>query len=130
MEPHPVIVAGFGFRAGASVDALRDAYDRACHAAAVKQADLLATPADKAAQPAFGAMAKGLSLPVVPISDAALQTQTTQTQSAAAQAARATGSVAEAAALAALGRGARLLAPRAISSDRTATCAIATGPKT
>ena len=34
-----------------------------------------------------------------------------------------------AAALAALGKDAKLLAPRSISNDRMATCAIAQGPK-
>ncbi|ENO84722.1 hypothetical protein C666_16775, partial [Thauera linaloolentis 47Lol = DSM 12138] len=42
-------------------------------------------------------------------------------------AARGCGSVAEAAALAAAGQGARLLAIRHISPDRSATCAIAQG---
>ena len=117
-----VIVAGFGFRAGASVDSLRDALARA---AGGHQPDCLATAADKAMAPAFQQLVAETRLPFHAISATDLTTVKTPTQSAAAQASHGTGSVAEAAALAAAGPGARLLAPRAISSDRQATCALA-----
>ena len=58
---------------------------------------------------------------------AALTAQATSTQSPASRASRGTGSVAEAAALAAAGPGARLLSPRVISADGRATCALAEG---
>ena len=117
-----MIVAGFGFRAGARLDSLRDALNRA---GAPNPPDLLATPADKAATALFTEFARERSLPVHPVPPAELARQQTPTRSAASQAARGTGSVAEAAALAAAGPGARLLAPRTISGDRMATCALA-----
>ncbi len=113
-----MIVAGFGFRAGAGADSLRDAFARAGG-----QADRMATLADKAAAPAFRAVAA--THDVVAVAPHAARAVATPTQSAAVQAARATGSVAEACALAAAGPGARLLAPRAISGDRMASCALA-----
>lgn len=59
-----------------------------------------------------------------------LAAQPVLTRSAASQATYGTGSVAEAAALAAAGPGARLLSARLISPDRLATCAIAIGDAT
>ena len=117
-----VIVAGFGFRAGASVDSLRGALARA---AGSRQPDCLATAADKAMAPAFRQLVAETGLPFHAIAAADLAAIKTLTQSAAAQASHGTGSVAEAAALAAAGPGARLIAPRAISPDRRATCALA-----
>ncbi|MGR3493836.1 cobalamin biosynthesis protein [Citreimonas sp.] len=117
-----MIVAGFGFRAAATADSLRDALARTG-----KDADALATAADKADAPAFTNFARTLGLPVHAVAPDTLRAQDTLTASAASRAARDTGSVAEAAALAAAGPGARLLAPRAISGDRMATCALAIG---
>jgi cobalt-precorrin 5A hydrolase len=117
-----VIVAGLGFRTAAGVDSLRDALTRA---ASRRRVDLIATAADKAAAPAFRALADELGVPPVGIPAASLEAQPTQTRSAAALAARRTGSVAEAAALAAAGPGARLVVPRRISADGLATCALA-----
>ncbi|MCW1431228.1 cobalamin biosynthesis protein [Novosphingobium sp. JCM 18896] len=123
MERDAVIVAGFGFRQGTALPELRAALDLA-------QADLpaveaLATPRDKAA--GLAPLAQTLGLPLITVDEAALETQQTITQSSASLAARRTGSVAEAAALAAAGPGARLLGPRHVSPDRMATCAIAQG---
>ena len=117
-----VIVAGFGFRAGASVDSLRDALARA---AADHAPDCLATAADKVQAPAFQQLVAETGLPFHAIGAADLAAMKTLTQSAAAQASHRTGSVAEAAALAATGPGARLIAPRIISTNRQATCALA-----
>jgi cobalt-precorrin 5A hydrolase len=122
MAGDPVIVAGFGFRAAATSDSLADALARAGGAPT-----LLATAEDKARTPAFRTFAEALGLPVRGIDPATLAAQTTITQSHASRAARATGSVAEAAALAAAGPGARLLGPRAVSGDGMATCALAEG---
>lgn len=124
MAGDSVIVAGFGFRAAATAESLADALDRARGAAHV---DALATAADKAVGAPFAGFAKGLGLPVRAIDAAALLRQETATRSAASLAARDTGSVAEAAALAAAGLGARLIARRAISGDGMATCALAEG---
>ncbi|MDK3074503.1 cobalamin biosynthesis protein [Sedimentitalea sp. JM2-8] len=117
-----MIVAGFGFRAATSAESLAAAL-----AATGARPDALATATDKAETPAFRALAASLALPVHPIGSDALAAQPTATRSHASQAARATGSLAEAAALAAAGPGARLIATRAISPDRMATCAIAQG---
>ena len=120
-----MIVAGFGFRAGASEQSLLDAFARASTDFAPQA---LATADDKA--DGLSALSERLELPVIPIGEIDLVAQTTRTQSKAATAARNTGSVAEAAALAAAGAGAQLVAPRHISQDRMATCAIAIGDQT
>ena len=119
-----MIVAGFGFRRGASADSLRDALARA---GGVRAPDRLATVADKAVAPALRALASALGCPVCAIPEAALTDQTTLTASARVRAARGTGSVAEASALAAAGPDARLIGPRSVSADRMATCALAEG---
>lgn len=118
-----MIVAGFGFRSGATADSLRDALAQT----GAHLPDALATLDDKATMPAFTALADRLNRPVIPVADTALTHTETLTQSPASQAARNTGSVAEATALIAAGPGARLLAPRVISTDRLATCALAKG---
>ncbi|MDO5704180.1 MAG: cobalamin biosynthesis protein [Paracoccus sp. (in: a-proteobacteria)] len=110
-----MIVAGFGFTSTATADSLRAALDAAIAATGLTPTHA-ATAADKAA--ALGV----LNLPVIAVTNLPADTPT---QSPASLAARVTGSVAEAAALAAAGPGARLAAPRVISSDRRATCAIA-----
>jgi cobalt-precorrin 5A hydrolase len=119
-----VIVAGFGFRAAATVDSLADALVRTGSAGRVA---LLATVADKAQAPAFHALATALALPIRAVDAETLARQETLTRSAASRAARGTGSVAEASALAAAGRGARLMARRVVSGDGMATCALAEG---
>ncbi len=119
-----VIVAGFGFRAGATAESLVDALERAGGRNGVAA---LATAADKARAASFASFAEALLLPVHPIDAGRLEVQETVTRSAAALAARGTGSVAEAAALAAAGQGARLIGPRVASGDGMATCALAEG---
>ena len=119
-----MIVAGFGFRGAATVESLADAYAKAREAQ--REAQVAATLSDKTAGvfEAFAA-AQGLSLRAVREAD--LVVQDTVTQSFTSLAERGTGSVAEAAALAAAGKGARLLQVRVISSDGCATCALAEG---
>ncbi|GAB5445395.1 cobalamin biosynthesis protein [Gymnodinialimonas sp.] len=117
-----MIVAGFGFRAAATGDSLRDAYARAG-----ATAELFATASDKTTEEVFTAFAAEKDAQVIAVSPEALAAQATLTQSQASRAARRTGSVAEAAALAAAGPGARLLAARVVSADRMATCALAQG---
>ena len=116
-------VAGFGFRKGATIAALHDALTRA---GGPKGVTTLATSEDKLAglQP----LGQTLGLPVIGLTRASLAAQTTLTHSPRVHALTGTGSLAEAAALAAAGPGARLLAPRAQSSDGTATAAIAESP--
>lgn len=117
-----MIVAGFGFRSSATLDSLSDAFARAGGCA-----DVFATADDKAMAPAMVAFAETAGTVVIGVAADALTSQSTQAQSNASQIARDTGSVAEAAALAAAGPGARLLAPRVVSADRMATCALAEG---
>lgn len=117
-----MIVAGFGFRAAATLESLRDAFDQAVGDQTV---DALATLEDKAQQDAFCALQSQLNLPVHAVPEAALAHVSTATHSPQAQAARGTGSVAEATALSAAGPGATLLCTRVISRDRMATCALA-----
>jgi cobalt-precorrin 5A hydrolase len=122
MAGDAVIAAGFGFRSAATADSLADALARTGGTPA-----LLATAEDKAGAPAFLSFARRMGVPVLGVGSAALASRATLTQSAASRAARATGSVAEAAALAAAGPGARLLGPRTVSGDGMATCALAEG---
>ncbi len=119
-----MIVAGFGFRAAATSDSLRDALARA---AGERQVTAFAAPEDKARAACLSELAGEMSVSVRAIAADDLSSQQTPTEAPRVRAARGTGSVAEAAALAAAGPGARLLAPRSISVDRLATCAIATG---
>ncbi len=118
-----MIVAGFGFRAGADAAALHAALALAQSGQPAVEA--LAAPRDKL--PALDELACALNLPLVGVDADALAAMETVTQSLASRAARGTGSVAEASALAAAGPGARLLTARHISPDRMATCAIAQG---
>lgn len=112
--------AGFGFRAGAGAASLRDALERA--GAGV---DLLATAAEKVEAPAFRTLARDLGLPVAGIAADCLARQRTLTRSPRVADRFGTGSLAEAAALAAAGPGARLVGPRVVSADGMATAAIA-----
>ena len=121
-----MIVAGFGFRSAATVDSLMDAFA----IAGVKTVDAIATADDKSVSLVFETFARTLGTPIISIAPSVLSNTDTATHSLASQTHRATGSVAEAAALAAVGAGAKLLAPRSISNDRMATCAIAQGSKT
>lgn len=120
-----MIVAGFGFRQGASLVSLEAALALALAQAGLPRVTALAAPRDKA--PALRGLAEAMGLPLVGLAPEALAAVPTATISIASLLARRTGSVAEAAALAAAGPAAALLCPRRISPDRMATCAIATG---
>ncbi len=117
-----MIVAGFGFRSETTLDALRDALAQAGGPEGVTH---LATLAAKAAD--LESLGHELGLPVIALAPDVLSAQPTFTRSDRVQALYGTGSVAEAAALAAAGPGARLCRPRAVSADGTATAAIAEG---
>jgi len=114
-------VAGIGYRAAAGEESLLAALEAAGGAQGV---DALATIAGKEGG-AFAALGRRLGLPVVAVCSQDLKSQTTQTHSVRIEAFTGAGSVAEAAALAAAGPGATLVAPRAVSPDRMATAAIA-----
>ncbi len=118
-----MIAAGLGFRAGADAAALRAALLAA--GADLTRIGCLATIADKAAAPALLELAAELGLLVRAISATDMAAQEVLTHSPRVVALRGTGSVAEAAALAAAGPGARLKGPRAVSSCGQATAALA-----
>lgn len=129
-----MMVAGFGFRRGATLASLRDALVQALDATQpatpAHAITLLAAAQDKAEAPCLRALAADLVLPLCAVALAHAANTPTLTNSAAVRALRGTGSTAEAAALAIAlmhsGPGARLLHPRSVSTDRLATCAIAT----
>ena len=115
-------VAGLGFREGATIESLRNL---------LAQVELqggpvaaLATLPAKTCAPALRALAaeRGLSVHAVTVHGVV-----TPTQSARIMALHGTGSVAEAAALAGAGTGARLVVARVASEDGMATCALAIG---
>jgi cobalt-precorrin 5A hydrolase len=115
-------VAGFGFRTGASLDSLHAALATAGGADGLSA---IATVADKADTPVFKAFGAALGLKVTRVPQDAITAAPVATQSSKSQELRGTGSLSEAAALAAIGKGASLIAPRSISGDKMATCAIA-----
>ena len=117
-----MIVAGFGFASAATVESLRSALRATGYTGGLSA---LATADAKCAHPAMHGLATTEDLPLAAVDPERLQAADTETQSDRSRTAHDTGSVAEAAALATAGPGARLLAPRAVSEDRLATCAIA-----
>nr|WP_206069716.1 cobalamin biosynthesis protein [Novosphingobium olei] len=117
------MVAGFGFRSGATLESLRAALALAQQG--LPPVTHLATAQTKATT--LAPLARVLGLPLAEVAADALAATPTHTHSAASRETHHTGSVAEAAALAAAGPDARLLRPRQISPDRMATCAIAQG---
>lgn len=122
-----MIVAGFGFRTGANLYSLCSAYQQAREGA--PPVTHIATSTDKAHL--LAELANLLDLPLLCVSPDRLRAVETMTASAAALTARGVGSLAEASALGVFTEvPAMLLAPRHISKDRMATCAIAQGSMT
>lgn len=126
VEFRPLIAAGFGFRASASVESLKDALGQTGYA---DKLSLISVPADKADSPILKDFAAQTGLPVARVDARTLTAQDTVTHSAASRRSRGAGSVAEAAALAAVGSNGRLLVTRVVSWDRLATCAVAEGER-
>lgn len=118
-------IAGIGFRSDAPTEALAAALD----ACAGPPPDALATLDRKAHAPQIRALALARGLRVHAIPTNALAAQTTLTHSPAQIARFGTGSLAEAAALAAAGPGARLTAARVTDPSGRATAAIAVSEK-
>jgi len=124
-----VTVAGLGFRLQGSVASLRGALRAAVEAAQPSHGrpitlNALATAADKATHPALLQLATELQLPIISVNLAHLANQAA-TPSVYVPARYGAHSVAEAAALAAAGPAATLLARRCMSPDRLATAALA-----
>jgi cobalt-precorrin 5A hydrolase len=124
MERGEMRVAGLGFRKEATIEALREALGAAGGAQGV---DALATAIDKSDAAVIVALAHELGLTIKPVPAELLARVETATHSARIETMFGTGSLAEAAALAAAGRRARLVSARAVSRDKTATAAIAEG---
>jgi cobalt-precorrin 5A hydrolase len=122
MERHPMIVAGFGFRTGATLAALQDALAKAGGPQGVTHLATLSAKAD-----GLRSLAHALDLPVVALDADSLRGVPTLTRSDRVEQMFGIGSVAEAAALAGAGPGAKLRGPRAVSADGRATAAIADG---
>ena len=127
MSAAPDIVAGLGFRHATPAAEIVALVERAFHDAGLPLARLrhLATPADRAGEPAICAAAAWLGHPLLPVPPEALVAvdAAVVTRSERIEAVRGIGSVAEAAALAAAGPGATLAFPRIASAG--ATCALA-----
>ena len=121
------LVAGIGCRRGASMRSIACALDHALQVAGRGRGDvaMLASIARKRDEAGLAAMAAHLGVALLFIDDASAET--TLTDSAASRGATGLGSVAEAAALAGAGSGARLLGPR--SASDAATCALAEAPR-
>jgi cobalt-precorrin 5A hydrolase len=117
-------VAGLGFKRDVTLASLRQAL---VAAGGSKGLAAVATVSDKADTAALKLLAGEFNVPIMAVPVDALAGIVTPTQSDLIRERFGTGSVAEAAALAAAGRHARLISTRAVSQDRTATAAIAEG---
>ncbi|MGD9512219.1 MAG: cobalamin biosynthesis protein [Geminicoccaceae bacterium] len=122
-----MIVAGFGFRQGASSGDILAALDAALAAHGRREVAALATSQDKAAEPGLLAAGRALGRPVTALPQEKLLAVAHQTLTRSDRSMEATGlpSLSEAAALAAAGEAARLLGPRVVVG--AATCALAEG---
>jgi cobalt-precorrin 5A hydrolase len=117
-------VAGLGFKRDVTLVSLREALVMAGGTDGIAA---VATVSDKAETAALKILAAELNIPVKAVPPDVLAGIATPTRSERVMAKFETGSVAEATALAAAGRHARLISTRAVSQDRTATAAIAEG---
>lgn len=124
-----MMVAGIGSRKGITARDVRAAIETAleAHGLTMTALSALATGEIKRDEQAIFLAGRDLDLPVLVISDAALQAVSSGTvsRSEASQAQAGTPSVSEASALAAAGKGAKLLGPRIVVGP--VTCAIALG---
>ncbi|RXH22322.1 MULTISPECIES: cobalamin biosynthesis protein [Bradyrhizobium] len=117
-------VAGLGFRKDVTLASLREALSAAGGSEGLAA---VATVADKADAEALKQLARECGVPIRGIPADMLAGIDTPTQSKFVMEKFGAGSVAEAAALAAAGPRARLIATRVVSQDHTATAAIAEG---
>jgi cobalt-precorrin 5A hydrolase len=124
MERDEMKVAGLGFRRDVALASLREAL---IAAGGVEDLGAVAAVSDKADVAALKLLAGEFNVPIKAIPAGVLAGIATATQSKLIKEKFGTGSVAEAVALAAAGRQARLISTRVVSQDRTATAAIAEG---
>ncbi|WGD49539.1 cobalamin biosynthesis protein [Bradyrhizobium sp. CB1650] len=120
-------VAGLGFKKDVTLASLREALAAAGGPAGLAA---VATVSDKADAEALKLLARECGVPIKAVPVDVLSGIATPTQSTLIMERFGTGSLAEAAALAAAGPRARLIASRAVSQDRSATAAIAEGDGT
>ncbi|RVC74458.1 cobalamin biosynthesis protein [Mesorhizobium sp. M4A.F.Ca.ET.022.05.2.1] len=122
-----MMVAGIGSRKGVTASDVRAAVETAleAHGLAVTALSALATGEIKRMEEAIFLAGRELALPVIVVADDALQAASTGTisHSDLSQSKAGTPSVSEASALAAAGKGAKLLGPRTVLGP--VTCAIA-----
>ena len=118
-------VLGVGFRGAAELASLQDAMQQALAAAGAAPLDAVVTESAKSRAPVFREFAQVLGVPGLGITAEDLGQMITPTQSERIRDRFGTGSLAEAAALAAAGPKARLVACRVVSGDGKATAAIA-----
>jgi len=116
---------GIGFRAAADLASLQDAMRLALEVPGGQKIDALVTEAAKSREKVFRELAQLLGVPGLGVSQTDLAQMITPTQSQRIQDKFGTGSLAEAAALAAAGPNAVLVAARVVSGDGKATAAIA-----
>ncbi len=122
------LVIGLGFRDEADAQSIGEVLTAAAaHAAMPGRASVIAVPEDKAGHSGLRAAACAAHLPIETVADGAMLAADARvaTRSAQVKKYRGVGSVCEAAALAAAGRGARLVVSRIVSTDRHATAAAA-----
>jgi len=118
-----MIAAGIGFRSGATVSSIKEAlWYTGC-----ADFTILASVISKTESAQLISLADELKLTLQPISTDILAQQETLTNSMIVREQFGVGSIAEAAALAAAGKNARLIVPRVKSKDGMATAAIAIG---
>ncbi|RWP59712.1 MAG: cobalamin biosynthesis protein [Mesorhizobium sp.] len=122
-----MMVAGIGSRKGVSVQDVLAAIETAleAHGLAMTALSALATASQKQDERAIFSAGRELALPVIVVEDAALEAASPHaiSRSDLSQAHAGTQSVSEASALAAAGKGAKLLGPRTVLGP--VTCAIA-----
>ncbi|WP_421912458.1 cobalamin biosynthesis protein [Mesorhizobium sp.] len=122
-----MIVAGIGSRKGVGVEDVLAAIETAieAHGLAMSALSALATATLKQDEEAIPAAGRALSVPVIIVDDATLRAASPDTlsKSVLSQSLAGTPSVSEAAALAAAGKGAKLLGPRTVVGS--VTCALA-----
>ncbi len=116
-----MIVAGFGFRKDANPESLA----AALKATGITRVTHFATTDAKANAAPLTDLARQSGIPICAVPADRLPQAAVETQSEKSTRLFGTGSLSEAAALLAAGPNARLIAPRVISPDRMATCAIA-----
>ncbi|WP_082542405.1 MULTISPECIES: cobalamin biosynthesis protein [unclassified Mesorhizobium] len=123
-----MMVAGIGCKKGVGEREVMEALASAlsAHGLGLTALDAIATAAAKRAEPAIGEAARRLGLPLHIIQDDALQAASDGCLTASGHSLAISGlpSLSEAAALASIGAGARLLGPRTVHGN--VTCALAT----